>query len=373
MATYTETQISRQQPHLPSFGADCVSTLIPQLLSPSGPPPWLADGRRVPVVLVLDGLGWGQFDARRALMPVLGEFAGGPIVTVAPSTTATALTSITTGLTPGEHGIVGYRMMLGGNVVNSLRWSSTKGDMRAAHPPAEVQPFAPFLGDDVAVVTRRGFEGSGFSVAHLRGTRTYAWSEPSNLAAQCAAAVRSGAALVYAYYDGIDHVAHEFGFGEFYDDELRLADHLVDRLLEALPAGTPVVVTADHGQVDVPGPLITLDADVAAMVRTMSGEARFRWLHAKPGTADELYAAALERYGDVAWVVTSGEVLAGGWLGPAVSTPVASRLGDVALIPFAPVGFDDPAERIAIELRCRHGSLTIDEMFVPRLAKLAGH
>ena len=32
---------------------------------------------------------------------------GGPITSVVPSTTATALTSITTGLSPGEHGVVG--------------------------------------------------------------------------------------------------------------------------------------------------------------------------------------------------------------------------------------------------------------------------
>ena len=56
---------------------------------------------------ILDGLGWEQLDARRDLMPTLTSLVGGPISTVAPTTTATALCSIATGLTPAEHGLLG--------------------------------------------------------------------------------------------------------------------------------------------------------------------------------------------------------------------------------------------------------------------------
>ena len=366
-----DTRITRQ-PVTPSYGADSVSSVVAALLAPGHPPAWCPDTGRVPVVLVLDGLGWEQIEHHREFVPTLAEFSGGPVVTVAPSTTATALTAITTGLTPGEHGVVGYRMMLGGDVVNSLRWTSNRGDMRTIHPPHDVQPFAPFLGADVAVVTRRGFDGSGFTLAHLRGARTFGWSEPSNIPVQAARAAVSGATLVYAYYDGVDHVAHEFGFGEFYESELRSVDHLVGRMLDELPAGTPLVLVADHGQVTVPGPLIGLDPGVLSLTRTMSGEPRFRWLHARPGAAADLLAAAGERYGDVAWVVSRDQAIADGWFGPVVSPPVAARYGDVALVPFEPVGFDDPAERTAIELIGRHGSLTSAEMLVPRLVATVG-
>ncbi len=82
----------------------------------------VADADQV-VLFVLDGLGWEQLQARRSLAPMLSGMMGGPILTVAPSTTATALTSITTGLTPGEHGVVGYRVAVDGEVLNVLRWS----------------------------------------------------------------------------------------------------------------------------------------------------------------------------------------------------------------------------------------------------------
>ncbi len=352
------------RPLLARYTGDCVRGLVPDLLAPHRPA-WCPPG---PVVLlVLDGLGWEQFDARRRLMPTLAGFAGSPLVTVAPSTTATALTSITTGLTPGEHGLVGYRVLLGGDVVNTLRWSSGRGDVRTLHPPAAVQPFDPFLGHDVVVVTRRGFEGSGFTEAHLRGARARLWSEPSNLAVHVARALAEGEGFVYAYYDGIDHVAHEYGFGEFYDAELRSADAVVGAVAEALPTGCSLVVTADHGQVEVGERVLTLDRSVGGLVRTMSGEGRFRWLHARPGAAADLLAAATHRYGDVAWVVSREQVLADGWFGPVVSPPVAARLGDVALVAHQPVSFEDPAERTAVPLVCRHGSLTSAEMLVPRL------
>lgn len=59
------------------------------------------------------------------------------------------------------------------------------------------------------------------------------------------------------------------------------------------------------------------------------------------------------------------------WFGPRVSAEARRRMGDVALVPHAPVSFEDPADGGAFELVCRHGSLTADEMLVPLLASLA--
>src|SRR3546814_16175316 len=92
---------------------------------------------------------------------------GGPITTVAPSTTATALTSITTGLPPGEHGVVGYRMAVQGEVLNVLRWSTPAGDARRTLPPGKIQPHSSFGGQRPPVLTRTEFETSGFTSIHL--------------------------------------------------------------------------------------------------------------------------------------------------------------------------------------------------------------
>ena len=70
-----------------------------------------------------------------SIAPTIAAMAGGAITTVAPSTTATALSSITTGLTPGEHGLIGYRIVLGGEVVNVLQWAAEGQSRRRTATP----------------------------------------------------------------------------------------------------------------------------------------------------------------------------------------------------------------------------------------------
>src|SRR5690349_14381660 len=107
-----------EHPVLPDYEGDCACNVVPALLRGSAPA-WLpapAVGARQVVLLVLDGLGWEQLQANADVAPTLAGMQGHAIRTVAPSTTATALTSIATGLTPAEHGIIGYRIYLHGDV-----------------------------------------------------------------------------------------------------------------------------------------------------------------------------------------------------------------------------------------------------------------
>ena len=323
------------------------------------------------VLLVIDGLGWEQLHERAALAPTLASMNGGPITTVAPSTTATALTSITTGLTPGEHGIVGYRMEMAGEVLNVLRWSTGHGDSRRQIEPVQTQPFDPFMGERVPVVSKAELEHSAFTEAHLRGSEPAGWRAPSSIAVEVGNLLRRGDRFVYAYYDGIDKIAHERGFGAFYDAELQFVDGLVAAVQRALPQGAVLLVTADHGQVHVGERLVTPHPDVLRLCRHQSGEGRFRWLHARPGAQQELLAAAAQHHGTHAWVHSRSELIEAGWFGPTVSPPIAARYGDVALVPHEPISFDDPADSGPYPLVCRHGSLTSAEMLVPLLAVAA--
>ena len=360
-------------PTLPQYNGANVRGIVPALLAPKGAelPAWFPSGvaaARHVVLLVLDGLGWEQLQERPSVAPTLTAMKGGPITTVAPSTTASALTSITTGLAPGEHGLVGYRMELSGEVLNVLRWHGDRGELRRRFAPAETQPFEPFMGQRVAVVSKAEFESTAFTEAHLRGAEQVGWRAASSLPLIVARHLHRGDRFVYAYYDGVDKIAHERGFGEFYDAELRAADRIVADLIELLPPGAILLVTADHGQVDVGTRIVTPHGDVLKMTRDQSGEGRFRWLHAKPGAADELLAAAISHHGDTAWVHSRAELIDSGWFGSVVSQPVAARFGDVALVPHQPISFLDPDDGGPYPLICRHGSLTSAEMLVPLLA-----
>lgn len=360
---------------LPDYDGACITNVVPALLRPGyAPPSWLpraALDAPATVLLVIDGLGWNQLGSRPTVAPTLTAMEGGPITTVAPSTTATALTSITTGLPPGEHGVIGYRMAVHGEVLNVLRWSTMAGDARQTIPPGKVQASSSFEGQRPAIVTRAEFVTSGFTGAHLEDTRFTGYRTMGTLTSEVVRLVRGGEAFVYAYYEGLDKVSHEYGLGEQYDQELRWLDHLVSSVLESLPQGTVLLVTADHGQVEVRADAIVLPSDVMAHVSMQSGEGRFRWLHARSGRTEALRDAAVDLLGDHAWVRTRDEAIDQGWYGPTVTDAAAGRLGDVLLAAKGLVAFYDPLDTGPYVLVGRHGSLTEDEMLVPLLAGVA--
>ncbi len=363
-------------PFLPAYDGACITNVVPALLHPEDvAPPWMpavAAGAERVVLLVIDGLGWNQLEARRRSTPALSALDGGAITTVAPSTTATALTSISTGLPPGQHGIVGYRVAVNGEVLNVLRWNTTAGDARQTIPPGKLQTQPVFGGQRPPVITRAEFASSGFTMAHLDETRFTGYRTLGTLAAEVVRLARAGEPFIYAYYEGLDKVSHEYGLGAHYDEELRWVDHLVATLMDRLPSGTVLVVTADHGQVEVPqSDVLELPGELQSHVATQSGEGRFRWLHARGGRAGALLDAARSTLGDKAWVRSRDEAIAEGWYGPVVTEAAAGRLGDVLLAAKGTYAFHDPADTGPYLLIGRHGSVTEDEMLVPLLAGMA--
>ena len=245
------------------------------------------------------------------------------------------------------------------------------GDARTLKPPARFQPFPAFPGSPsvVPVVTRADYASTGFSAAHLGNSELHGWHVPSSIPLEVRGLLERGDRFVYAYYDGIDRVAHATGLGDHYQFELRSVDRLVASVLEVLPAGSALVVTADHGQVEVGQNVEVLGSDLMDAVVLMSGEGRLRWLHVPPGAADDVAAAAQERYRSIAWVGPREQVIEEGWLGGEPVPDVADRLGDVVLAPFEPTAFLDPADTGERRLVARHGSLTPSEMLVPLSAR----
>ncbi len=377
------------EPVVPDYGGACLSRLVPSLFAAldGAPAAWLPtpihNARQI-VLLVVDGLGWHQLRQRTAVAPTLSGAPGAdqPITSVAPSTTACALTSITTGRTPSEHGLVGYRLAVGNStgaseeILNVLRWTLGTGrtrDARRELPARTYQPFPPFPGSVgmVPVVSRSEFGATGFTAAHLGDSPITGFKVGSSVAVGIRNLVALHVPFVYAYYDGIDKVAHEHGLGDYYDAELGAVDRLVADIAGSLPDGAVLVVTADHGQVEVANAVELVGPELTPAVRFLSGEGRFRWLHARPGAADDLFEAAVGIHAASSWVLSRAQLVDDGWFGGPLRDGVADRLGDVALIPHAPIAFLDPADTGESRLVGRHGSLTPDEMHVPLLALTA--
>ena len=367
------------EPLKPDYGAATVATVLPTLLagrdavrSASGAG-WLPEPvveARAVVLLVLDGLGWAARTGHADAVPELAAMAGSAISTVVPSTTAAALTSITTGLTPAEHGVVGFRFRIEGGVLNALTFqlSGPRAGSRRGPDPLDVQRHEAFRGRGIPTVTRDDYRSSGFTRAHLRGGRFEGWHTASGLVEQCRRLVAAGDPVVYAYYPGVDEVAHAHGLEDgFFRAELRATDRLVGDLLDALPGETALLVTADHGEVHLGEESWVSLAGLAPLADGYAGDARFRYVYARPGAAAEL-AAEARRLGDVAWVLERRELLEDGWLGPNPSPAAWRRVGDVVLAARGRHAFVDPTFPRETGLRAAHGSMTRDEMLVPLLA-----
>src|SRR5437879_12878658 len=150
-------------PVLPALDGASVAGIVPALFGRVDDA-WIPETARTAdavVLLVLDGLGWSAVQDHAHLMPRLTGMDGAAITTVTPSTTATALTSIATGLAPAQHGVVGYRMLVDGDVLNVLRW--TVRDGHRPPDPFDVQRHTAFLSREVPVITRAEFRTTGFT------------------------------------------------------------------------------------------------------------------------------------------------------------------------------------------------------------------
>jgi len=356
----------------PDYGRACLSSLVPAIfgeIEADWLPPTVRRAARV-VLLLVDGLGAEQLVERRDVVPGLAGSLATTLTSVAPTTTAVALTSLTTGRPPAAHGVVGYRMALpAGDVLNVLSWRIGSSDGRASVDPAAIQPLPVFAGRSVPVVTKGEFRGTPFTDAHLRGARLIDWWSPAAIAYEVGRAVRAGEPFVYAYYDALDRVAHRSGLGAHYERELRAVERLVDDVQAELPPDAVVVVTADHGQVEVGSRVFDLgladDPAIDAAVRGLSGEGRFRWLHVAPGEREAVRDALADRLGPDAWVATVDELEAAGVFGGPLTPTARGRLGDVAVLARAPVAWRDPSDPGEDRLVARHGSLTPAELTVP--------
>jgi hypothetical protein len=385
----TGTDVSAPAPPVPRYGeaslADLTVSLLAALDVPGYRNPLFLEPARRACLLVVDGLGWELLLANRALAPFLAAAAetASPLTTGFPSTTASSLGSIGTGRPPGEHGLVGYTIALPGmeRAFNCLRWAGYglggSKDLRDRFVPERLQPeataFERAVADGVAVTLVGPGEhaNSGFTRAVLRGGR---YADALSLGDQAAGAAHhlagSRRSLVYAYHPDLDKTGHVRGTAtDAWRLQLAHVDRLAVHLADRLPRDAVLLVTGDHGMVDLrPEQRIDLadQPELAAGVRLLAGEARARHVHARDGAAGDVLAAWQELLGHAMWVVSGEEAVASGWFGPRVPGWVRPRIGDVVAAAFGPVGVVqrevDPAQA---RLTGHHGSMTPAEQLVP--------
>jgi hypothetical protein len=369
------------------YGEASLADLLPSALAalgvPDEPNPLNLDGAECIVVLLIDGLGWQLLRRYAEHAPFLAGLPGRALTAGFPTTTATSLASLGTGRPAGEHGLTGYTSLIEeiGEPINWLRWQVAPSgtNLLGRLAPEQLQPIptaferAERAGVAVSVVSSYGFRDSGLTRAVLRGGSYLPVFTAADTATTVAAAARAGRpSLIYCYNSELDLIGHGRGcHSEAWRLQLTLIDRAVQLLAERLPAGAVLLVTADHGMVDVPEPAkIDYDAEpeLADGVAAIAGEARVRYLHVEPGRLAEVRRRWQDRTAGEFTVLTRDEVIERGWLGPMTGPVARQRIGDLVVLAtgLGAVVRSRAEQRISAMIG-QHGALTEDELLVPLL------
>lgn len=352
------------------------------------------------VVFLIDSFGWRLLEGvagaartvteRTVLSSVMPQAM--PLTTVFPSTTSSTLISLSTGTSPGRHGIVGYTEYFPawGTILNTLKFTPSWGGPRdlavgKGFKPSDMVDVPTLFRDGLPTValTKADFEGSAFTKLLYDGATLQGYVGLSDLAMHLKKVLslpsRKRPPLVWVYWDLLDAVHHVNGPLE--ELAVREVTHLF-LTLASVASGMPpqaregvtLRITGDHGQIGADASLaVPAHEDprlLSLLRRPPSGERRAAFLEARIGRKTELaaYLQAKETQGWVHFPVD--EVIRGGLLGPEPHHPeLADRLGDFLWLPppGAALYYRPPGSRGSEEhfLRGAHGGLTPEELLVP--------
>lgn len=375
-------------PPAPRYGTADVSLLVPTLTDAVRGQGADLLGLHTPVrhavLLVIDGLGSQQLDDHAELAPTLVAARRRVVDAPYPSTTATSLTSIGTGLAPGEHGLVSYSLAMPDDdrPLITLTWSWQRQDLdldaRDEVPPEQLQPRptaferAGVEGVRAETVLRPEFITSGLTRYGLRSGRAHpavGLSESLEVALGAVAADEDPS-IVYVHHGDLDALGHLTAAGSpQWRDELQRIDRALDETRRRLPPDTALVVTADHGMIRVPeGRFVELADDPAWLdgVRVLTGDPRARQLHTHRGASDTVLRTWRERCGEDAVALSRDEAIGAGWFGPVVYPEICERIGDVVVAATGDAAWVHREQDLfGGRLPGQHGGLTRAELEVP--------
>ncbi|GAB3351609.1 alkaline phosphatase family protein [Modestobacter lapidis] len=373
----------------PAYGAATLADVLPGVTAALGAPVHraglpvdplgltdvLAGARRVAVLLV-DGLGADLVRAHPGIAPALTALASpvGDLSAPCPSTTPVSLATFGTGLPPGSHGVLGFVTDVPGEdrTLNHVQWTDDPDPLQWQARPTVFEQAAA-AGVACAVVGPHTFARSGLTRAAYRGARYAAAVSAGDLVAGVHESLAAGSrSLVYGYHADLDLTGHVRGVDSAsWRNQLGVVDRLVEQLVAGLPDDAALLVTADHGMLDVPEHArFDLDQvpELAGGVRVVAGEPRARYVHAVPGAEADVLATWQAVLAHRAWVVGRDEAIASGVFGP-VDSAVAARIGDVVALARGSWALTaTEREPFPSTLVAYHGSLTATELAIPLLA-----
>lgn len=387
-----------QRPHYERYSLCAVPATIESLfgLAPAGPSLQQELGLRpseVVLSVIVDGLGYHSLENLRDrrivdLAPFVDRGAYIPLTSVFPSTTTAALSTLSTGLSPIEHGILGYKLFRTdvGSVVDMIRLT-TPGGRDNALEKLGIQPQHLLRSSTLysrlaaAGVTTTQFlprfiADSGLSRALYQGaTRLVSYHTFSDLLMHLADALQGPRpALLAMYLPSTDSLGHVYGpTTRAFELEVAQVLRVLAQARDLLPRGATVLVTADHGfhEADPVDDMVSCPAHPAlrdGLLIPPVGDPRASYLFVRRGHEDAVTEFFARQFPNEFTVLSVDEALRQRLWGLEPPRPeVRALLGDYLVLSRQRKFLLWPTEEF--KLRGLHGSLTPGELYVPLLAQ----
>ena len=345
------------------------------------------------VSFILDGLGYLKLEelAEKGLVDLSRFDIRIPLTSVFPPTTTTSLTSLSTGVSPVVHGILGYKLFLRevGAVVNMIKLSTPGApDESIKNVGVELEKFVsvPTIyerlrekGVKSYLFLPKYIVNSGLSGILYRGVEEIvAFISLSDLFVLLKKALRlPGRVLLGVYWPVTDTLAHLYGpESEPFSLEVSWFFRAMQENFLGQGAGVPVLVTADHGfvEVDPQKDLIDVKASpelMGSIIFQPVGDLRAGYFFVREGRKEVVREYLERRYpGEFLVMETEAALESKIWGLEEPSEGVRARLGDlVALARGRKLFFWPEGEEFV--LRGMHGGLTDRELLVPFLVAYA--
>jgi len=367
------------------------------------------DSKKI-ILLLIDGYGYNQWLECHKKYKFLKEISQNgvisPITTVFPSTTAAALTTINTGLTPQEHALPEWHIYFEeiDMIINTLPFTplGDKGQDRLLE--MGVNPKILYNGNTIYQTLKNesvksytfikaSYAHSCYSKIVHEGSTIVPFITYSDMFTKLRKIVKEekGPAYFYAYLDNLDAIGHLYGphtmeyFAELSALSYSIKTELLEKIGRKETKQTLLLITSDHGQVGIsPEDTIYLNEFqklTHALKRSKKGKpilptgsARDVFLHIEPTKLEGTYnflSKKLQRKAKVMKTIDATEI---GLFG--IGKPrkrFFERVGDLLVLPYNKhtVWYEHMKGKKMYFLGC-HGGLSRDEMFVPfAMAKLS--
>lgn len=327
-------------------------------------------------LLLVDGLGALAFKEFSAYLPSMSSMNFvSQVNTAFPSTTATSLTTLMTGVLPGIHGMLGYTVRVprsGGRVLNSLKWDE-RVDPQTWQPVPTIFERARSQGIEVSHLGARRYENSGFTRAAFRGAKYRKVQGLGEMITEAKKSLQTSPAFTYLYLNDLDVAGHDAGVGsDKWLGALAYVEKVVESLLANLPSGTRFWVTADHGMVNA-GEKVVIGKENSLLetVETIAGEPRARHIylsenHLSNDRVKEVASNWQKYLAGRASVYTRMSAIEVGLFGTEVTLESQERIGDLVVVAHSNLVLIDPdREKLESAMVGHHGALTDAERIVP--------